>query len=265
MPIKNIKQNKLIKCISSFLRLLNEDGIYELSGYVTYKFIISLIPLAAVFTVFLSGVPAIENWLMRTIEPIIAPQAYSFVKYILSLARQNAKSPVLSLSMAVTLYTASSSVHTLMRGISVAAEGRGCFETRGRVKNRAIAVSITVLGYILLISAGVIAMAIDELVPTGVLGYAVLAAAIMLMLALIYKAAPVSLICSGDAVKRALFSCVMITALILGINIYYSRISDISSVYGAFAGVAVIMMGIYGMAFCIISAAEGMGERSNIC
>ena len=81
---------------------------------------------------------------------------------------------------------------------------------------------------------------------------------IMLVVTLmfIYKISPVKKTYWLVSLKRALLSSVMIAALTFAMNIYYTEFSNLENVYGAFAGLAIIMIWIYSISFCILAAGE---------
>lgn len=262
MNISKIKNNKTARSITNIIKRCNEHDSYATSGYVAYKLIISAVPMAIVAAALFSGIPAIEKWLLETLQPILAPQAYAFVKYISELAKSNATTPILSVGTLVMLYTVSSGMCTLMKGVSIAADGRGAFEKRGIIKNRFLAIMLTVIIFVLILCFGMISIEIKYYGASGsqysisILSYAFFIIMLVVILMFIYKISPVKKTYWLTSLRRALLSSVMIAALTFAMNIYYTEFSDPGNVYGAFAGLAIIMIWLYSISFCILAAGE---------
>lgn len=261
MNIKKIKKNRLIQKGVFIYNKCGEHDSGTTSGYVAYKLIISLIPLAIVVAVLFSGVPIIENWFMETLQPVLAPQAYAFVKYISELAGEKASMPILSVSMILMIYTASSGMYTLMRGVSIANDGRGAFERRGIIKNRFIAVVLTMIIFVLILCGGLMSFEIKYYAPDSqngrqALSYIFVIAMLVVILMFVYKLSPTKKTDWVTSLKRALLSAIMIIALTFAMNIYYTEFSNLENVYGTFAGLAIIMIWIYSISFCILLAGE---------
>ena len=262
MIIRKLKENKVVKYIGKIIKRCAEHDSSATSGYVTYKLLISAVPLAIVVAALFSGVPSIERWLMESLQPILAPQAYAFVKYISEMAGANATTPILSIGMAVMLYTASSGMFTLMRGVSIAEDGRGAFEKRGFLKNRILAIILTLIIFVIILCCGLISLELkyykapDSQAGRDALSYAFMIIMLVVTLMFIYKISPVKKTYWLVSLKRALLSSVMIAALTFAMNIYYTEFSNLENVYGAFAGLAIIMIWIYSISFCILAAGE---------
>lgn len=258
----NIKNSKIIKYIFDIMKRCSLHDSYASAGYTAYKLIISAVPMAIVAAILFSGVPAIENWLMDTLQPILAPQAYAFVKYISELAGEYATTPLLSVGTLTMLYSVSSGIYTLMKGVSIAEDGRCIFEKRGFIKNRFLAIILTVIIFTVIFCCGMLSLEMQYYgEPTSNIGRAVLSYVLVMvmlvtMLMFIYKISPVGKIRWFTAFKRALLSSVLISGLTFAMNIYYTELSDPGNIYGAFAGLAIIMIWLYSISFCILLAGE---------
>lgn len=257
--LKNIKTNAVYIYINNKINNCYKHESFMAAGNITYKIIISAIPAAIVVTILFSGVPAIEAWLMDALKPVLAPQAYGFLQYVMQLANKYASAPVLPVSVIVMAYTVSSGMYSLLKGISTAVDGGGVFEKRGVVKNRLIAVAFTtsiILCIFLVWAISTFSEKIGIIKNKQALQYVMSTAMLVIILFMMYKISPITHIKRSIAFIRALISSIAIVLLSFALNIYYSVLANPENIYGTFAGVAILMMWIYGITLCILIAGE---------
>lgn len=254
MNIKTVKESRQYRYAKSVKEKARSDGLAELSGNIAYKIIVSAVPFAIVAAVIFSSMPEVENMLLDVIEPVIADQVWTFVKYILQLAHDNSTVPVISFSMLSMLFIISSAVLSLMKGISVAADGREAFEKRGMLKNRLYTIGVTLIIIVSLAVFGMLSLLTDG--KGEGIRYLFAVIALVFVLSIIYKLSPVKNVTFFTAITRALIAAFLILFLTLGMNVYYSFFSQTENIYGTFAGVAITMAWIYGISYCILLTGE---------
>ena len=250
---KNTKTKKLLKVAADLLK----SDINIWAGSAAFKFILSVIPLASVLTVAFSGTPDAMDWLLEFSQSLLAPQAHSFVKYISSIAQQNTTVSVFSFSMVTLLYTASSGVYSLLISISLANRTEN-EKPRNPLFMRGLALGFTIILLLLAALLVIPASALEQKLSPytiRIFRYTAVFAILLALLFFSYKFAPAKKLRSRTAIVEAFISCILIGLAALIIKIYYS-ISGFNSVYGTFAGIVIVMILIYMIAWCVIAVAS---------
>jgi membrane protein len=254
----------------------------------------SLLAAGVAFFAFLALYPALialVTLVALAVDPNqITQQVQSFTVGLPPAARQLISDPLTSLtrssggtqalglviSLLVALWSASSGTANLMTAVNLAYDER---ETRGFLKLRAIALLLT-LGAIvfLILTLALIAVVpvVLNIVPLGILGlvltqtlrWVLLFALIIFGLAVIYRVAP-----DRNAPKFRWVSVGSVAAALLwllgcvGFSLYVNFFGNYNKIYGALAGVIVLLLWLYLTCYIIMLGAEinAETERQTAC
>ena len=238
------------------IQRVKEEGLLYVANDMTYKLLLSAFPLL-IFVLALMGFFTIDyHILAANLGGFVPDQVLGMVEMI-AIEVINVRRPnLLSLSLVVAVFSATSGMRRLVAGIKKA---YGEEENRGFLKVYAhslvlvliftLAVMLSTVG---IIFGAHIIEAIDQVIPMGIWMvwlYNVLAILISVVVMLgsvvsINKIALDKKVKTSYVLPGAVFTVVIWGIASLGFNLYVHFFSDMAKVYGSVAGFAVFMIWI---------------------
>jgi membrane protein len=263
------------------IRKSQEHNTLLLTAGVAFFAFLALYP-ALIALVTMVALAADPNQIAQQVNSFtvgLPPAARQLISDPLTtLARSSGGTQVFGLviSLLVALWSASSGTSNLMTAVNLAYDEK---EERGFLRFRALALLLT-LGAIvfLILTLALIAVVpvVLNLVPLGPAGlvlaqtlrWALLFALIIFGLAVIYRVAP-----DRNPPKLRWVSVGSVTAALLwllgsvGFSLYVNFFADYNKVYGALAGVIVLLLWLYLTCYLIVFGAEinAEAERQTAC
>lgn len=247
-----------------------QDNVSILAGAVAYFSFLSIFP-ALIAAISIWGIAADPGTVVSQAESFLSQlpdDASSIVTDQLESVASGA-SGALSLGVAVTivlaLWSASGGMGTMIKAINIAYDET---DERGLVRGRALSLALTIgaIAFVLL-ALGLVAVlpAVLGVVDLGpvtrflvlVGRWVVLAAAILVALAILYRVAP-----DRDDAKFRWVSAGALVAAVgwllasAGFSLYVSNFGSYNETYGAVAGAAILLLWLYLSAFIVLMGAE---------
>lgn len=249
---------------------IKEDNVVLLAAGVAFYFWVSLIP-AIIAAIMIYGLVADPQQIQQQIQSLLSTLSQDarqvISEPIASAAAAGGLSVGALISIAGVLWSASSGMNGLIKGISVAYDES---DERGFVKTRGLAIALTLGGILFLGVAvfliGVVPALLGNLglgsggrTAANVLRWPVLAIVIMVALAVVYKLAPDR---DDPKVRWASWGAVIATILwLIGSGLFSWYVSSMGSAsynktYGALAGVIILNLWLFLTAFIVLLGAE---------
>jgi membrane protein len=245
------------------------DQVPLLAAGVAFYSFLALFP-AIIAGVLIYGLVADPQTIADQVGPLVEPLPAEARTLILNQLREVAASQGggigwgVAATLLLALWSASGGVNNLMTAINTAYDEE---DTRSFIKKRALALALTVAAIIfmviMLFLVAVFPAAIQLINSTPlrfllqVVRWIVLAAAITVALAVLYRVAP-----HRDAPKIRWVSVGAIVAAILwllasvGFSVYVAQFGNYAKTYGALAGIVVLLFWLWITSYAVLLGAE---------
>lgn len=255
-------------------REVSRDNVSIVAAGVAYFAFLSIFPaLAAILALYgLVADPAqVQQQIMATAGGLPEEVRTLLSEQMTRLAAQTSRSLGWGAAIAilVALWSANRAVSALVTALSIAYDED---ERRGFFKRTALTLAFTVGGIlVVVVASGLVIVVPAVLARVGlsdaartiidVLRWPLLAAAVLLALAVLYRYGP------SRATPRwrwVTWGSVLATALWLvasyGLSFYVSRFGNYNETYGSIAGIAILLLWLYLGAYLVILGAELNGQ-----
>ena len=263
-----------MKKIAAFLvrlvRAANENDLFALAAELSYKLIFALFP----FLIFLLS---LVGFFHMTTAEVVERLSYVLPDTVMDVFRAFVSEVVtvrsggvLSVSLLVTMFSASSGFNAVIRGINKAYRVK---ETRHFVQVRLIGMlmvlvfAVAILASILLLifGDGIYLFLVQFFAAKGVLravfgtaGYLLMMVMLLLAILLIYKFSGAKRVTVYDVFPGAFTTLLVWVVASKAFNVYVNQFSSFSNVYGSIGSVFVLMLWLN-----IISVALLLGGEVN--
>lgn len=260
---------KYLKAVSlKVLKKAWNDDIFSLASQLAYNLLLSFFPFV-IFLLTLVGYSSVNtNDIMLLLKEIIPEDAFELVQNTVLQIVNVKQGGLLSISIFITIWAASSGFNAIIKGINKAYREK---EYRSFIKVQLVSILFT------LILALIIMMTVLFLVLGEVNGYilaqrlsysaefyflwyimrfVILIIASIFVFALIYKYAP----CKKHSIREVLPGAVFDTAgwliLSLSFSFYINRFTNYSILYGSFGTVIIFMLWLLISSIIVILGGE---------
>lgn len=259
---------KFLQFIKDLVREIIDDDLYSLSAAMTYKLLLSIFP-ALIFLITLVGFFSIDSDTVLSSAKSVLPDAIfetisGFIYQII-----NTRNPgVLSISLAVALFSTTSGIVGLIHGLNKAYNTK---EKRNFIQLRLVSFFLLIIFLLSIISSLALLVFGTTLLNTlvhynilpaslsgvfNLLKNLIIVIILMLDLLAIYKfsvpnKAPLKSLLPGSitaGIAWFLFS--------LAFNVYINNFSNYSKIYGSIAGVFILILWINIISYIILIGGE---------
>jgi membrane protein len=254
-----------------------QDDVFGNAAKLSYYFLLALFPLLLFVTTLLgycaSAGNALRQELLRMLGTVIPADASSLIFKTVTEAQEHAGGGKLSFGILATLWAASNGMGALTDALNTAYEVR---ETRPWWKSRLVAVALTIVLSVLILSAlalvlfgGHIAEWIAATYSFGgvfvtawkVLQWLVVLAFVLLAFALIYYFAPDMRVRRWQWIAPGTVAAVALWLLVsFGFRLYLHFFNSYSATYGTLGAVIILMLWFYLTGAAILVGGEMNSE-----
>lgn len=253
---------------------MSEDAVFDAAAALGYYFMLAIFPLMIFLISLLATIEALDlvNVVMGTLQSAMPKDAYNLIGKEMLRVLQESGGGLLTLGALGTLWAASSGVVSLLDGLNRTYD---VTETRGLVKQRLLAIGLTVALALLIIVGAIALMGGDKLFvwiseQTGLewltyigtaLNYLIGLGSMFLGLEIIFYLGPNvkdqkwKWISPGSAVGVLIFVLSSIA-----FSIYLRVGGDYSATYGSLGAVIVLMLWLYLLGLAIMIGGEVNSE-----
>jgi membrane protein len=244
-----------------------KDDVFGTAAELSYYFLLALFPLLIFLTSLIGFLPGTHSGLVGDLDRIVPPDAMKLVRDTLTDVVSHRNSGVLSFGLILSLWSASSGVVSLMRGLNRAYD---IVETRSFWKRRLIAIGLTIAAVLLVASGSVLIVIGNRLghllhrsfevsaglaVVSTISGYVI---GLVLLLAGIG-----SLYFFGPATKTkqpvkpgAVFATIGVVIGSLLFSLYLRMAPSASATYGSLGAVVTLMLWLYLIGLVLLVGGE---------
>jgi len=261
---------EIIFQIKKFINQLGSSSIDAFSAQAAFFIMIAIFPCAILVLMIIQFLPFSQNELQDIMFSFFPADAGSFVKNILTDIHQNSTGTLISVAAVTTLWSASSGIYSLMKGINSAYLPNHP-ETRSYIRLKAKSVVYTIFFIVILISTMIVfvfgnslQLWIEGQFPalTGtadlILSLRTIVGIVILTVfsLTLYLTVPNRKSKVRHELPGALISAVGWVIFSFVFSIYINNFSDYSKFYGSIAAVVLMMLWLYFCMFIMILGAQ---------
>lgn len=259
--------------LSTIWRESINDDVFGTAAELSYYFLLALFPLLIFITSLIGFLPGTHNGLVRDLERIVPADAMELVRGTLTDIVNHRSGGLLSFSLVLSLWSASSGVVSLMRGLNRAYD---VTEERSFWKRRLIAIGLTIAAVLLVATgSGMIMIGhrfgrwavrtfevnAGSAVVSTILGYVVGLALLLAGIGSLYYFAPNTR--NKQPVKAgALFATIGVIIGSLLFSLYLRLAPSASATYGSLGAVVTLMLWLYLIGLVLLIGGEINSEWS---
>ena len=260
--------SELLDFITTLYRRFREHKITFTAGQVAFFFILSLFPFLIFTNALIASFDIPSAVAIDFLRPFFPETVVSYVAGYLDFVNSQSSAPLLSLGIAIALFSSSKSVRSLAYSFNLA------YDTE---KKKPFLIEIIFSMFFIFISAiiftaftVVVALGNDFLL--GILAnmninlgfldiiaiwrWITMGALLFLSISLAYKFLPSEKISFSEALPGTLFSLIGFLLLTLGFSFYVNHIVSRSLVYGSVGAVILLMLWMYFAGIILMLGAE---------
>lgn len=249
--------------IELIIKVIDNDLI-SMANALTFKLLLGSFP----FIIFLMTLIAFFNLRTDTfingLSQDMPTEIMSIINVVIDEVVNTKRISLLSSSLMISLYSASSGFYYVMKGFN---QAYGIDDSRGIVRTRAISFALVLIfcGIIIgslylvifsdLINKLIVENTFLEAIPAEInslRGYTINAMVLLGMIIIMYKLALAKKTCIKELLPGALFTILSWLVLSKGFNIYVNNFSKYSMVYGSIGGVFVFAIWLNLLAYVLL-------------
>lgn len=259
---------KLMNVIEQMVCRFQDDDVTALGAQLTYFLILSFFPFLIFLLTLMSHTPLVRDEVLTDLLALLPDSSNKMVLDIIQETVASSSSTLLSVGMLAAVWTSSSGVMAVFRGINKAydtEENRPFWKVRlFSILYMLIFAILVVLTFVMLIFGKLIAGAITEWMempeffrqiwPIG--RYVIPFGMMILVFTLLYKQAPNYKIKWRQALPGALFTTCGWIAISLLFSYYVSHFGNFARTYGSIGGVIALLVWMYISSIVVILGGE---------
>lgn len=252
----------------NLVKRIKKDDIFALTSQIAYGLVISFIPFLIFLMTFIGHLKLDSQSVLVTLKALIPTTAFEFIKSTVEGVITYQNGNLLSVSLILTIWTASTGFRAVMKGMNKAYNQR---ETRNFVVVFIIAILFTIV-FTLIIIASLILLVFGNIIGQHVLKYLTYTELIINLwnilrysfiitmmvgvFALIYRYTPCIRLKWSEVMPGALIATLGWILTSLGFSFYVNNFSNYSRLYGGIAAVLIMMTWIYLSSFILLIGGE---------
>lgn len=244
-----------------------KDDVFGRAAELSYYFLLALFPLLIFLTSVIGFLPGTHSGLVGDVERIVPPDAMKLVRDTMTDVVSHRNSGVLSFSLILSLWSASSGVASLTRGLNRAYD---LTETRSFWKTRLIAIGLTIAAVALVATGALLIVTGNRLghwlhrylaVSAGfafgstILGYVVGLVLLLAGISAQYSFGP-DIKIKQPVLPGAMFATIGIVIGSLLFSLYLRVAPSASATYGSLGAVVTLMLWLYLIGLVLLVGGE---------
>ncbi len=261
-------KSKVVKDIKNLSIRFIDDEVLALSSQLAYSLIFSFFPFI-IFLMTVIGVSSINSsYVLEGLTQILPHNTVELIENIVIEVVDTRHGHLLSLSLIITIWSASTGLNAVIRGINKAYSES---EKRSFIKVQLIAILSTLaLTFIILVT--ILVLVFGEIIGKTLadqlgasyffkflwnnLRYFIMTAATIFIFAALYRYTPCRRLTWKEVVPGAVFSTITLAVVSLGFAYYVNNFSSYSRVYGSIGTVIVLLTWLFLLSIIIIMGGE---------
>lgn len=261
-------KSKLVKYIKNLAFRFNDDEILALASELAYSLIFSFFPFIIFLMTFVGFSPITSDDVLEGIKPILPHIAIDLVRNTIVEVVDTKHGHLLSLSLIITIWSASAGFNAVIRGINKAYSER---EERSTLKVQLISVLCT-FGLTFVIISTFLLLVFGEIIGNifaarlglfyvftvvwNKLRYFIMMISAIFIFAALYRYTPCRKLKWKEVIPGAIFSTITLVIVSLGFAYYVNNFGNYSRVYGSIGTVIVLLTWLFMLSIITLMGGE---------
>ena len=276
MRIPGLRETTLLELTRRVWSEINQDRCFGRAAELGFFFMMALFPFLMFLIGFLSFLPGASDFLVTQLVRFAPPEVINLIRDWLDTVCSNRSGGLLSFTILLTLWTASTGTAALVDLLNIAydvGEGRSYWKTRWLAAWLTVALTLLVVGGTLLITFG--GRLLKSLLtyaglpgPSAIIGaafsYAIGFAMVLVGIGITYYFGPNVRQKWRWVVAGALFAVIAIALVSYLFTFYLTLVPSFDTTYGGLGAVMVMMLWLYLISFVILVGGEINSELHHI-
>lgn len=261
-------KDKLVKDIKNLAFRFKDDEVLALSSQLAYSLIFSFFPFLIFLMTFIGFSPINSSYVLEGLVQILPHNAVELVKNTVIEVVDTRHGHLLSLSLIITIWSASAGFNAVIRGLNKAYSEA---ERRSFLKVQIIAIFSTfALTFIIL--ATVLLLVFGEIIGKRLaaelglsyffkflwndLRYVIIILSTIFIFAALYRYTPCRKLTWKEVIPGSIFSTIALTMMSLGFAYYVNNFANYSKIYGSIGTVIVLLTWLFLLSIIILLGGE---------
>ena len=252
----------------NLVKRIKKDDIFALTSQIAYGLVISFIPFLIFLMTFIGHLKLDPQSVLVTLKALMPKTAFEFIRSTVEGVVTYQNGNLLSVSLILTIWTASTGFRAVMKGMNKAYNQK---ETRNVIVVFIIAILFTIV-FTLIIIASLVLLVFGNIIGHYVLRYLTYTGLVIRLwnllrysfiitmmvgvFALIYRYTPCIRLRWSEVIPGALIATLGWIITSLGFSFYVNNFSNYSKLYGGIAAVLILMTWIYMSSFILLIGGE---------
>lgn len=260
--------SKLVKDIKNLAFRFNDDEVLALASELAYGLIFSFFPFIIFLMTFIGFSPISSSDVLEAIRPILPHSALDLVKNTIVEVVDTRNGHLLSLSLIITIWSASAGFNAVIRGLNKAYSEQ---EKRSLLKVQLIAVLCTfaltfviILTFLLLVFGEIIGNTLAArlgvfyifTITWNKLRYLIMSISAIFIFAALYRYTPCRRLTWKEVIPGAIFSTITLIVVSLGFAYYVNNFGNYSKIYGSIGTVIVLLTWLFMLSVILLMGGE---------
>lgn len=261
-------KSKLVKYIKNLAFRFNDDEILALASELAYSLIFSFFPFIIFLMTFVGFSPITSDDVLEGIKPILPHSAIDLVRNTIVEVVDTKHGHLLSLSLIITIWSASAGFNAVIRGINKAYSER---EERSTLKVQLISVLCTFALTFVIISTFLL-LVFGEIIGNifaarlglfyvftvvwNKLRYFIMMISAIFIFAALYRYTPCRKLKWKEVIPGAIFSTITLVIVSLAFAYYVNNFGNYSRVYGSIGTVIVLLTWLFMLSIITLMGGE---------
>lgn len=260
--------SKLVKDIKNLAFRFNDDEVLSLASQLAYSLIFSFFPFVIFLMTFVGFSPITSVDVIEGLKPILPHNAVDLIKNTIVEVVDTKHGHLLSLSLIITIWSASAGFNAVIRGLNKAYSEQ---EKRSLLKVQLIAVLCTfaltfiiISTFLLLVFGEIIGNTLSTrlgvfyifAIVWNKLRYLIMSISAIFIFAALYRYTPCRRLTWKEVIPGAIFSTITLTVVSLGFAYYVNNFGNYSKIYGSIGTVIVLLTWLFILSVIILMGGE---------
>jgi membrane protein len=258
----------MIKLILDLVSRFNEDDVPALSSQLAFNLILSFFPFLIFLMTLLGHIPLNDFDILTGLSRILPSSVYSLTKSTVFEVINTRNSKLMSFSLLITLWSASSGFNAVIKGLNNAYNIR---ESRSFIRVRIISILCTLGMAFLIILMGVLmvfgkyvwnllmitlALSYKAAVLWTIMRYSIVIATAISIFTLLYHIAPNKKLSWLEVIPGSLFSTASLIFVSVAFAYYVNNFANYSIAYGSLGAIIVLLTWLFLVSVIVIMGGE---------
>ncbi|MCR3759643.1 YihY/virulence factor BrkB family protein [Clostridium felsineum] len=256
------------KLLLNLISRFNEDDVLALGSQLAYDLVLAFFPFVIFLMTLVGHTSLNNNEIVGALSKIMPESAFNLIEATISEVITTRHSQLMSLSLLLTIWSASAGFNAVIKGLNKA---YGVRETRNFIKVRLVSIMCTigmafviltmmfllVLGRIILnYIAYKLGFSYDIITLWIAIRYLIFVSTAIFIFTYLYRYAPCKRLNFIDVLPGAMFSTLNLIVVSLAFAYYVNNFANYSVIYGSIGAIIILLTWLFMVAVIVIFGGE---------